>query len=345
MSQEIIQIQVSAVSDKLKTEEAICIIKDKFSKKLSRNLNLIKVSAPIAVLDGTGINDDLNGIEKPVSFPVKGMNGKRASVVQSLAKWKRLRLKEFNIETGKGILTDMRALRPDEDLSPIHSIYVDQWDWEKHILPEQRNLNYLKTTVESIYESIKAIERELWEIYPELSPELPDKIYFIHSEELLKQFPGLTVKQRETEIARIYGAVFIIGIGANLSNGQPHDGRAPDYDDWSSLNDDGFNGLNGDIILWNPTLNSAFEISSMGIRVNREAMLRQLEIKCCQGRSSLLFHSLLLNNLLPSSIGGGIGQSRLCMFLLKKMHIGEVQSSIWPDEILFRHSQNEINLL
>ncbi len=345
MPQEIIQIQVSAVTDKLKTEEAICLIKEKFSKKLSRSLNLVKVSAPIAVLDGTGINDDLNGIEKPVSFPVKGMNGKRASVVQSLAKWKRLRLKEFNIETGKGILTDMRALRPDEDLSPIHSIYVDQWDWEKHILNEQRSLNYLKTTVESIYEAIKATERELCEIYPELSPDLPDKIYFIHSEELLKQFPGLTVKQRETEIARIFGAVFIIGIGANLSNGLPHDGRAPDYDDWSSLNDDGFNGLNGDIILWNPSLNSAFEISSMGIRVNREAMLRQLEIKGCQERSSLLFHSLLLNNQLPLSIGGGIGQSRLCMFLLKKMHIGEVQSSIWPDEILFRHSQNEIKLL
>jgi aspartate--ammonia ligase len=239
----------------------------------------------------------------------------------------------------------MRALRPDEDLSPIHSIYVDQWDWEKHILPEQRSLNFLNTTVESIYEAIKATEIELCEIYPELSPDLPDKIYFIHSEELLKQFPGLTVKQRETEIARIFGAVFIIGIGANLSDGKPHDGRAPDYDDWSSLNDDGYNGLNGDIILWNPALNSAFEISSMGIRVNREAMLRQLEIKGCLERSSLLFHSLLLNNQLPLSIGGGIGQSRLCMFLLKKMHIGEVQSSIWPDEILFRHSQNEIKLL
>jgi aspartate--ammonia ligase len=345
MSQETIQIQVSAVADKLKTEEAICLIKEKFSKHLERNLNLVRVSAPIAVLDGTGINDDLNGIEKPVSFAVKGLNGKRASVVQSLAKWKRLRLKEFNIETGKGILTDMRALRPDEDLSPIHSIYVDQWDWEKHILNEQRSLKYLKTTVESIYESIRATERELCDIYPELSPELPDKIYFIHSEELLKQFPDLTVKQRETEIARIFGAVFIIGIGANLSNGLPHDGRAPDYDDWSSLNDDGFNGLNGDIILWNPALNSAFEISSMGIRVNREAMLRQLEIKGCQERSRLLFHSLLLNNQLPLSIGGGIGQSRLCMFLLKKLHIGEVQSSIWPDEILFRHSLNEIKLL
>ncbi|MBK7709673.1 MAG: aspartate--ammonia ligase [Bacteroidales bacterium] len=345
MSHELIQIQVSAVSDKLKSEEAIFYIKEKFSKRLAKNLNLIRVSAPIAVLDGTGINDDLNGIERPVSFPVKGLEGKRASVVQSLAKWKRIRLKEFNIEAGKGILTDMRALRPDEDLSPIHSIYVDQWDWEKHILPEQRTIAYLKTTVESIYEAIKTIEREVCEIFPGMSPELPEKIYFIHSEELLKQFPDLTVKEREKEVARIFGAVFIIGIGNRLSNGLPHDGRAPDYDDWSSLNEDGYNGLNGDIILWNPVLNSAFEISSMGIRVNTESMLKQLEIKGCQERSKLLFHSLLLNNQLPLSIGGGIGQSRLCMFLLKKMHIGEVQSSIWPEEILFRHSQNEIKLL
>jgi aspartate--ammonia ligase len=345
MSQETIQIQVSAVSDKLKTEESISFIKEKFSKRLAKNLNLTRISSPIAVLDGTGINDDLNGIEKPVSFKVKGLNGKSASVVQSLAKWKRLRLKEFNIETGKGILTDMRALRPDEDLSPIHSIYVDQWDWEKHIHPEQRSLKYLKTTVETIYEAIKETEKELCQILPELTPELPEKIYFIHSEELLQQFPGLSVKQRETEVARIFGAVFIIGIGASLSNGLPHDGRAPDYDDWSSLNEDGFHGLNGDIILWNPALGTAFEISSMGIRVNREAMLKQLAIRGCEERSKLLFHSLLLNNQLPMCIGGGIGQSRLCMFFLKKLHIGEVQSSIWPEDILFRHSTNEIKLL
>jgi aspartate--ammonia ligase len=345
MSQEAIQIQVSAITDKLKTEEAICFIKDSFSRSLAGNLNLIKVSAPLAVLDGTGINDDLNGTERPVSFPVKSMNGQKASVVQSLAKWKRIRLKEFNIEAGRGILTDMKALRPDEDLSPIHSIYVDQWDWEKRIRDEERGLEYLRKTVESIYEAIKSTERELCEILPEFSPELPDKIYFIHSEELLKQFPDLTVKHRETEIAQIFGAVFIIGIGARLSNGIAHDGRAPDYDDWSSLNEDGYYGLNGDIILWNPALNSAFEISSMGIRVNREAMLKQLEIKGCQARSKLLFHSLLLNNQLPLSIGGGIGQSRLCMFLLKKLHIGEVQSAIWPDEISIRNSRNEINLL
>jgi aspartate--ammonia ligase len=345
MPQETIQIKISAVSDKLKTEEEICFIKEKFSGILAKNLNLIKVSAPIAVLDGTGINDDLNGVEKPASFPVKGLNGKRASVVQSLAKWKRLRLKEFNIGAGSGILTDMRALRPDEDLSPIHSIYVDQWDWERHILPEQRVLKYLKSTVESIYETIKSTERELYEAYPELKPVLPEKIHFIHSEELLKQFPDLSVKQRETEIARLFGAVFIIGIGAKLSDGIAHDGRAPDYDDWSSLNEEGYQGLNGDIILWNPVLNSAFEISSMGIRVDMEALLRQLEIRGCLERTNLLFHSLLLDNQLPLSIGGGIGQSRLCMFLLKKKHIGEVQSGIWPDEILFRHTRNEIKLL
>ena len=331
MTQETIQIQVSSITDKLKTEEAICFIKDRFATRLAKELNLIKVSAPIAVLDGTGINDDLNGVEKPVSFSIKSINNKSASIVQSLAKWKRLRLKEFNIEAGKGLLTDMRALRPDEILSPIHSIYVDQWDWEKHILDEQRALSYLRQTVESIYEVIKATERDICEMYPELSPELPEKIVFLHSEELLKQFPHLTVKQRENEVAKSYGAVFIIGIGANMSNGEPHDGRAPDYDDWSTKNEEGYYGLNGDIILWNPALQTAFEISSMGIRVNREALEKQLEIRGCNERKKLLFHSMLLNNQLPLSIGGGIGQSRVCMFFLKKVHIGEVQSSIWPE--------------
>ncbi len=345
MLQEDIQMRVSVVSGRLETEEAIGFIKEKFSKRLARKLNLVSVSAPIAVLDGTGINDDLNGIEKPVSFSIKGMNGHKASVVQSLAKWKRLRLKEFEIEPGMGILTDMRALRPDEELSRIHSVYVDQWDWEKRIFPEQRVLNYLKSTVENIYEAIRATERDLFEAYPAFAPELPDKIYFIHSEELLKQFPDLTVKQRENEVARIFGAVFIIGIGANLSNGEPHDGRAPDYDDWSSLNEEGYSGLNGDIILWNPVLNSAFEISSMGIRVDSKAMERQLEIRGCSERRNLLFHSMLLNEQLPASIGGGIGQSRLCMFFLKKLHIGEVQSSIWPDGLLQQHDRNELKLL
>ncbi|HUX94785.1 MAG TPA: aspartate--ammonia ligase [Bacteroidales bacterium] len=324
----------SATSDILMTEEAIYYIKETFRKHLAGNLNLVNVSAPIAVLDGTGINDDLNGVERPVSFPVKGLTDKRAVIVQSLAKWKRIRLKEFKFEAGSGLLTDMRALRPDEDLSPLHSIYVDQWDWERHILKGQRTLSYLKLTVESIYDALKATEKDIFGKYPDFEPVLPDKIYFIHAEELLREYPGLTAKQRENEIARIFGAVFIIGIGGNLSNGEPHDGRAPDYDDWSTMNEEGYNGLNGDIILWNSVFEKAFEISSMGIRVDIESMERQLTIRGCTERKKLLFHSMLLNNELPLSIGGGIGQSRVCMFFLRKKHIGEVQSSIWPENTI-----------
>jgi aspartate--ammonia ligase len=339
------QLLVSPISDRLKTEGAICEIKTGFSKKLAQNLNLVNVSAPIAVLDGTGINDDLNGVEKPLSFSIKGMNGQKALIVQSLAKWKRLRLKEFNIEAGKGLLTDMRAVRPDEDLTPIHSVYVDQWDWEKHILPEQRSLDYLKTAVKSIYESLQETEREICRMYPDLIPELPDTLHFIHSEELLKQFPDLTVKQRETKIAQTFGAVFIIGIGDKLSDGKPHDGRAPDYDDWSTLNENGYAGLNGDIILWNPVLQSAFEISSMGIRVDKKALKKQLEIRGCNDRKNLLFHKMLLNDELPLSIGGGLGQSRICMYFLKKSHIGEVQSSIWPESVNIQAKEGVLNLL
>lgn len=334
MLTEITTATKSATSDILKTEEAIYYIKETFRKHLTQNLNLVNVSAPIAVLDGTGINDDLNGIERPVSFPVKGLTDQRAVIVQSLAKWKRVRLKEFGFEPGRGLLTDMRALRPDEDLGPLHSIYVDQWDWERHILRGQRNLAYLKQTVESIYEALKAAERDLFEKYPVYEPVLPDKICFIHAEELLREYPGLTPKQRENEIAKIFGAVFIIGIGGNLSNGEPHDGRAPDYDDWSTMNEEGYSGLNGDIILWNPVLERAFEISSMGIRVDVESMERQLAMRDCTERKNLLFHRMLLNNELPLSIGGGIGQSRVCMFFLRKKHIGEVQSSIWPEHTI-----------
>ncbi len=345
MTPETMQVEISAMTDRLKTEEAICVIKDKFAKSLAHNLNLVNVSAPIAVLDGTGINDDLNGVEKPVSFSMKGIPGQKVLIVQSLAKWKRLRLKEFNIKAGKGLLTDMRAVRPDEDLSPIHSVYVDQWDWEKHILPEQRSLKYLKTTVETIYESLKETERDICKMYPELTPDLPDTIHYIHSEELLKQFPDLTVKEREANIARSFGAVFVIGIGATLSDGKAHDGRAPDYDDWSTINEDGYSGLNGDIILWNPVLQSAFEISSMGIRVDKEALEKQLEIRGCNDRKNLLFHKMLLNDQLPLSIGGGIGQSRICMYFLKKSHIGEVQSSIWPESVKNQMKEEGLNLL
>lgn len=345
MEKESSQIKTPRLSDRFMTEEAISFIKNSFEKKLADALNLIKISAPIAVLDGTGINDDLNGVERPVSFSIKGMNGQKATIIQSLAKWKRVRLRDFNIEAGKGLLTDMRALRPDEDLSPLHSIYVDQWDWEKRILPEQRVLKYLKSTVESIYEALKATEKELSERYPELVPQLPDKIYFIHAEELLKQYPTLTVKQREAEVAKNFGAIFIIGIGNKLSNGQPHDGRAPDYDDWSTINEEGYPGLNGDIVLWNPVFENAFEISSMGIRVNKESMEKQLEIKGCSERKKLLFHRLLLEDQLPLCIGGGIGQSRVCMYFLRKVHIGEVQSSIWPDSILEELAESGVKLL
>ena len=340
MLSDIKNIKLSATSDILKTEESIFYIKDTFRRKLAQNLNLVNVSAPIAVLDGTGINDDLNGIERPVSFPVKGLTDQRAVIVQSLAKWKRVRLKEFNFEAGRGLLTDMRALRPDEEMGPLHSIYVDQWDWEKHILKGQRTISYLKKTVELIYEALKSTEKEIFSNYPEYEPVLPDKIYFIHAEELLRRYPGLSSKERENAIAKIFGAVFIIGIGGILSNGEPHDGRAPDYDDWSTVNEEGFAGLNGDIILWNPVIGRAFEISSMGIRVDIESMERQLAIRSCSERKKLLFHSMLLNNELPLSIGGGIGQSRVCMFFLRKKHIGEVQSSIWP-----QHTVNGYRLL
>ena len=345
MDRAVTQADVITTSEVLLTEEKIFFIKDRFRRRLCHNLNLVNVSAPIAVPDGTGINDDLNGVEKPVSFEIRSAGNVKVSVVQSLAKWKRVRLKDFNIGPGKGILTDMRAIRPDETLSPIHSVYVDQWDWEKHILPEQRTLSYLKALVESIYDAIKSTEHDLCIFSQDLSVKLPDKIHFIHAEELLMLYPDLTPKQRETLIAREYGAVFIIGIGAKLSNGEPHDGRAPDYDDWSSLNEEGYIGLNGDIILWHPVMKIALEISSMGIRVDREALERQLRLKNCESRKSLLFHSMLLNGSLPLSAGGGIGQSRLCMYLLGKTHIGEVQSGIWSESIQQQAESSGIRLL
>lgn len=329
----------------LKTEEAITFTKEHFAKALAKQLNLVKVSSPLVVLDGTGINDDLNGIERPVSFPIRALKERKAVVVHSLAKWKRLRLKELGVEAGKGILTDMRALRPDEDYTPLHSIYVDQWDWEKHIDHEERTLTYLKNSVTKIYEALKETEKVIQNEYPTIKAILPENITFIHAEELLQQYPTLTAKQRETEIASKYGAVFIMGIGGKLSNGEPHDGRAADYDDWSTLNESGFGGLNGDIILWHPVLQCAFEISSMGIRVDKVALLKQLKEKDCEERVELLFHSMLLSDSLPQSIGGGIGQSRVCMFMLKRIHIGEVQVSIWPEEIKQSMSSTGVFLL
>lgn len=329
----------------LQREAAITLVKDTFSRFLCDYLHLTRVSSPLIVLDGTGLNDDLNGIERPVAFPIKSLDEQRAVVVHSLAKWKRVRLKELGVETGRGILTDMRALRPDEDYSPIHSIYVDQWDWEKHISADDRKLQYLKNTVNNIYEALKETEQVIHQHYAALTPVLPEQIHFIHSEELLQRYPEMTAKERENAIAKEYGAVFIMGIGGKLSNGEAHDGRAADYDDWSTRNEDGYAGLNGDIILWHPVLQSAFEVSSMGIRVDKLAMEVQLKEKNCEDKKTLSFHRMLLEGALPESIGGGIGQSRLCMFMLRKSHIGEVQVSVWSDAIREKMKAEGITLL
>ena len=304
------------------TEKAIKAVKDMFQINLSAQLALLRVTAPMMVLSGQGLNDDLNGVERPVRFPVKSMDDAQAEVVHSLAKWKRLKLAELGTAPGRGIYTDMNALRPDEDLDNIHSIYVDQWDWEKVMLPSERNEAYLRKTVRRIYEAVKVTENKLYVEFPQIVPILPEEIFFISAEDLLQRYPGLTPKERENAIAREHGAVFVMGIGGNLSNGQPHDGRAADYDDWS---------LNGDILLWNPILESAFEISSMGIRVDAATLHSQLEARGQLWKEDLYFHRLLLQGKLPQTIGGGIGQSRLCMFLLRKAHIGEIQSAVWPE--------------
>ena len=315
------------------TEKAIKSVKDMFQDNLSAQLSLLRVTAPMTVLSGTGLNDELSGTERPVAFPIKDMDERRAEVVHSLAKWKRLKLAEMGIKPGRGIYTDMNALRPDEELDNIHSIYVDQWDWEKVIRREDRNLDFLKKMVRRIYEAIKVTENKLFVEFPQMEQQLPEEIHFVHSEELVRLYPELSPKEREREIVRKYGAVFLIGIGAELSDGKPHDSRAADYDDWSSPNDDGFLGLNGDILVWNSVLQSPFELSSMGIRVDEEALDRQLKLKGEEYKKELMFHKMLLDGRLPYTIGGGIGQSRLCMFLLRKAHIGEIQSSIWPEKM------------
>lgn len=314
------------------TEVAIQHIKDSFQRHLSKALCLRRVTAPLFVLSGTGINDDLNGVEHPVSFPIEALDGRRAEVVHSLAKWKRMKLGAYDIAPGYGLYTDMNAIRTFEDLDNLHSLYVDQWDWEKTIREEDRTLDYLKDTVRKIYSALKAVEADIYERFPHITPWLPEEVTFIHSQQLLDLYPGLTPKERENEAARRYGAIFIIGIGAPLSDGEPHDGRAPDYDDWITPNSDGYQGLNGDLILWNPVLESGFELSSMGIRVSPESLRRQLRERGCEERMAYDFHKSLLEGRLPCSIGGGIGQSRLCMYLLQKAHIGEVQASIWPEE-------------
>ena len=314
------------------TERGIKLVKDFFQQSLSKALKLRRVTAPLFVLQGQGINDDLSGVERAVSFPVKDLDDARAEVVHSLAKWKRMSLSEYKIRPGHGIYTDMNAIRADESLGNLHSLYVDQWDWERTITASNRNLGFLRRIVRQIYSAMLDTEEFICTCYPQLRPFLSRSIHFIHSEELLQMYPGMTAKEREDAICRKFGSVFIIGIGGALSNGEPHDLRAPDYDDWSTPNEDGYTGLNGDLLVWNPILGRAFEVSSMGIRVNEESMRRQLAISGKTERESLYFHSLLLSGKLPLSIGGGIGQSRLCMLFLQKAHIGEIQASIWPEQ-------------
>jgi aspartate--ammonia ligase len=315
------------------TEQGIKLIKEFFQVNLSTALRLRRVTAPLFVLRGLGINDDLNGVERPVTFPIKDMGEQTAEVVHSLAKWKRLMLGEYGIEPGYGLYTDMNAIRGDEELDNIHSLYVDQWDWERTITAEDRNLDFLKKIVRDIYSAILRTEYLVHETYPNIKSFLPEEIHFIHSEELRQMYPDKTPKEREDAICKKYGAVFIMGIGGKLGDGEVHDGRAPDYDDWSTPNSDGFKGLNGDILIWYPILNRALELSSMGVRVDKEALLRQLELTGKEDRKNLYFHKKLLNDEMPLSIGGGIGQSRLCMVLLQKAHVGEIQASIWPEDM------------
>ena len=357
--------------DQRQTELAIKQIKDFFQLNLSSELRLRRVTAPLFVLKGMGINDDLNGVERPVSFRIKDMADAEAEVVHSLAKWKRLTLAEYGIEPGYGIYTDMNAIRADEELGNLHSLYVDQWDWERVITETDRNVAFLKKTVRSIYASMVRTEYMVCEMYPQITPMLPreEGLLFIHSEQLRQRYPGLSPKEREDMVAREYGAVFIIGIGGRLGDGTRHDGRAPDYDDWSTVAEDSpldcptagtgpaasvaedssldcptagmgpaasssrLAGLNGDLIVWNDVLKRSFEVSSMGIRVDKAALLRQLEEAGQEERLDLYYHRQLMSDALPLSIGGGIGQSRLCMLLLRKAHIGEIQASIWPAEM------------
>jgi aspartate--ammonia ligase len=331
--------------DVLDTERMIKYIKDKFQLDLAAALDLTRVSAPIAVMSGTGLNDNLSGIELPVSFVAKDV-GNSIEIVQSLAKWKRMALAQYGLRHGEGIYTDMNALRPDETLDNLHSLYVDQWDWERVIHADERNLEFLRWVVRRIYGAIQECERGVCEASPRLpGPWLPDEITFIHSEDLQRQYPDLAPKAREDRICAEHGAVFVIGIGAELADGRPHDQRAPDYDDWSSETGEGRRGLNGDILVWYPVLGRGLELSSMGIRVDRAALLRQLRLSAEEERLELAFHRLLLADELPLSVGGGIGQSRLCMYFMRKAHVGEVQSSVWPPDMLASCKQGGVPLL
>lgn len=334
MSQLIIPQSYHALLTLQQTEIAIKQIKDFFLSSISTELRLRRVTAPLFVLQGLGMNDDLSGKERPVSFPIKDMADAQAEVVHSLAKWKRVTLADYAVQSGYGIITDMNAIRADEELDNLHSLYVDQWDWERVMSEEERTIDFLKKIVRQIYSAILRTEFHICETYPQIEPFLAEDVTFIHAEELLRRYPDLTPKQREDAICKEYGTVFIIGIGGKLSNGEPHDMRAPDYDDYSTTPADGkYAGLNGDLLVWYPVLERSVELSSMGIRVNKEALEHQLSLCGKEERRTLYFHNRLLEGTLPQSIGGGIGQSRLCMILLHKAHVGETQSSIWPEDI------------
>jgi len=335
-----------ATMDICQTERSIKFTKDHFEQALARRLNLNRITAPLFVKVGTGVQDNLNGVERPVRFQAKADGNTEYEIVHSLAKWKRLALHKYGFNNGAGIYTDMNAIRPDEDtLDNIHSVYVDQWDWERVMAREDRNLDYLKAVVRDIYSAIRETEAELADVFPHLAATLPKDIAFVHTEDLVRRYPGATSWQRESAVAKEYGAVFIIGIGGKMPDGTIHDGRAPDYDDWTTATGPETKGLNGDIFVWNDILQIPFELSSMGIRVDADTMLLQLEIRGCLDRKDLPWHKLLLSGELPQTIGGGIGQSRLCMLLLRKAHIGEVQVGLWPQDVIDACSAAGIPLL
>ena len=336
MSRNIIIPQgYSSVLSLRETEKAIKYAKDRFEFHLANALNLERVSAPMFVTKESGFNDNLNGVERPVEFDLLD-TGTWVQVVHSLAKWKRYALYKYGFEHGQGLYTDMNAIRRDEELDNIHSIYVDQWDWERVINEEERTTEFLQDIVTKIIKSLKKTECELLEMFPKLKDVICEDVFFVDTQTLEDMYPDLTPKQRENEITREKKTVFISKIGGKLNSGEKHDGRAPGYDDWE---------LNGDILVWNEVLGSAFEISSMGIRVNKESLLRQLKLSNCEDRAELVFHKMLLEDKLPLTIGGGIGQSRLCMLLLGKAHIGEVQSAVWPESMIEELSKYGINLL
>ncbi len=336
MAQLIIPEEYKPILDCMETQRAIKKIKDFFQQELAYGLSLRRVSAPLFVTPESGLNDNLNGVERCVTFTVKDIGEKEVQIVQSLAKWKRMALGRYAIEPGNGLYADMNAIRRDEELDNLHSIYVDQWDWEKSITKDQRTEEYLEETVVTIYNAMKNLGDYVNRLYPNIKTELPNQITFVTSQELEDRWPDKTPKEREDLITEEKRAVFIKNIGGKLKSGEPHDGRAPDYDDWE---------LNGDILLWNDILERAFELSSMGIRVDEDAMLRQLALAGAEERKELDFHQAILNKALPYSIGGGIGQSRLCMYFLRKAHIGEVQVSVWPQEMIDECMQHDIFLL